>query len=103
MQEFQVSDAFSSGPYKVEILSGNGQRRFDIKDETYSPPTPPTTAAPPSFVLDDEIIFFCPNETANATVKPITTAAPGLCLVRLSFTKYLSYYTRSHRSIGVFR
>lgn len=85
MQEFEVSDAFSSGPYKVEILSGNEQRRFDIKEGTYSSPSPPTTAAPPSFVLDNEIIFFCPNETVNVTVKPIATAAPGLCLVILSF------------------
>ena len=87
MQEFQVSDAFSSGPYKVEILSGNEQRRFDIEEGTYSPPSPPTTTAPPSFLLDNEIIFFCPNETANVTVKPITTAAPGLGLVILSFIK----------------
>jgi len=85
MQEFEVSDAFSSGPYEVEILSGNEQRRFDIKEGTYSPPFPPTTAASPSFVLDNEIIFFCPNETANVTVKPITTAAPGLC-------SYIEFY-----------
>ncbi|XP_078366394.1 uncharacterized protein LOC144650562 [Oculina patagonica] len=78
VQEFKVSDAFSTGPYKVEILSGNEQRRFDIKDGTYSPPSPSTTVAPPSFVLDGDTIFFCPNGTANATVQPITTAAPGV-------------------------
>ena len=77
MKEFVVSDAFSTGPYEVEILSGNEQRRFDIKDAAYSAPSPPTTASPPSFVLDGETIFLCPNATANTTVRPIITAAPG--------------------------
>ena len=78
IQEFEVLDAFSSGPYKVEVLSGNEQRRFDVKEGTYSPPSPPTIAAPPLFILDNETIYFCPNEAADVTVKPITTAAPGM-------------------------
>jgi len=78
IQEFLVSDAFSTGPYKVEILSGNEQRRFHVKDETYSLPSPPSTTAPPSFVLDGETVFLCPNETANVTVRPITTAMSGI-------------------------
>ena len=73
-----MSDAFSTGPYKVEILSGNEQRRFHVKDETYSLPSPPSTTAPPSFVLDGETVFLCPNETANVTVRPITTAMSGV-------------------------
>lgn len=72
-----MSDVFSTGPYKVEILSGNEQRRFEVKDKTYSSPSPPTTAAPPSFVLDGETVYLCPNATANATVPAIATSAPG--------------------------
>lgn len=77
VKEFAVSDVFSTGPYKVEILSGNEQRRFEVKDKRYSSPSPPTTAAPPSFVLDGETVYLCPNATANATVPPIATFAPG--------------------------
>lgn len=73
-----MSDAFSTGPYKVEIMSGNEQRRFDVKEGTFIPPSPPTIAEPPSFVLDNETIYLCPNKTANVTVRPITRAPPGL-------------------------
>ena len=73
-----MSDAFSSGPYRVEILTGNEQRRFEIKDETYSAPSPPSTMSPSSFVLDGETIYLCPNATENATVRPITTSVPGI-------------------------
>lgn len=72
-----MSDAFSTGPYQVEMLSGNEQRRFEVKDETYSSPSPPTTAASASFLLDGETVYLCPNATANVTVRPITTSAPG--------------------------
>ncbi|XP_068721591.1 uncharacterized protein [Montipora capricornis] len=77
IQEFTVSDAFSSGPYRVEILTGNEQRRFEIKDETYSAPSPPSTMPPSSFVLDGEKIYLCPNATENTTVRPITTSVPA--------------------------
>lgn len=73
-----MSDTFSAGPYKVEIMSGNEQRRFDVKEGTFIPPSPPTIAEPPSFVLDNETIYLCPNATANVTVRPITRAPPGL-------------------------
>ena len=73
-----MSDAFSVGPYQVEILSGNEQRRFDVKEGTFIPSSPPATAEPPSFVLDNETIYLCPNATANVTVRPITSASPGL-------------------------
>lgn len=78
VQEFEVSDAFSVGPYEVEILSGNEQRRFDVKEGTFTPSSPPATAEPPSFVLDNETIYLCPNATANVTVRPITSASPEI-------------------------
>lgn len=73
-----MSDAFSSGPYRVEILTGNDQRRFEIKDERYSSPSPPSTVSPPAFLLNGETIYLCPNATANATVRPISTSTPGM-------------------------
>ena len=76
VQAFHVADAFSSGPYTVEILSGNGQRRFEVKDASYSVPAAPATPAPPSVVLDGETVYLCPNVT-NHTVEPIPTVAPG--------------------------
>ncbi|XP_074618758.1 uncharacterized protein LOC141877629 isoform X2 [Acropora palmata] len=78
VQELTVSDAFSLGPYRVEILTGNEQRRFEIKDEGYSSPSPPSTVSPPSFLLNGETIYLCPNATANATVRPISTSTPGI-------------------------
>ena len=76
VQAFHVADAFSSGSYTVEILSGNGQRRFEVKDASYAVPAAPVTPAPPSVVLDGETVYLCPNVT-NHTVEPIPTVAPG--------------------------
>ncbi|KAK2566477.1 Cartilage oligomeric matrix protein [Acropora cervicornis] len=71
-------DPVLKGPYRVEILTGNEQRRFEIKDEGYSSPSPPSTVSPPSFLLNGETIYLCPNATANATVRPISTSTPGI-------------------------
>ena len=76
VQEFLVADAFSAGPYSVEILSGNEQRRFEVKDSAYVDPGQPSTPAPPSVVLDGETVLLCPNVT-NHTVQAIPTVAPG--------------------------
>ena len=62
-QVFNVSDAFSSGPYDVDILEENEQDRFEIEDGTYMAPNAPVTPAPPSFLLDGETIILCPNAT----------------------------------------
>lgn len=75
-QVFDVSDAFSSGPYTVEILNGNDQDRFEVKDGSYSSASPPSTPAPDTFTLDGETILLCPNATAGP-VTPIPTISPG--------------------------
>ena len=73
---FDVSDAFSSGPYTVEILNGNDQDRFEVKDGSYSSVSAPSTPAPDTFTLDGETILLCPNATAGP-VTPIATISPG--------------------------
>ena len=75
-QVFDVSDAFSSGPYTVEILNGNDQDRFEVKDGSYSSVSAPSTPAPDTFTLDGETILLCPNATAGP-VTPIPTISPG--------------------------
>lgn len=77
LQELDVADAFSSGPYTVQILNGNDQRRFDIVDGSKPVPSPPVTPAQPSFDLDGETVFLCPN-VSNYTTKPIVTVSPGI-------------------------
>ncbi|KAK2566269.1 Thrombospondin-4 [Acropora cervicornis] len=74
---FDVSDAFSSGPYTVEILNGNDQDRFEVKDGSYSSASAPSTPAPDTFTLDGETILLCPNATAGP-VTPIATISPGI-------------------------
>ncbi|XP_074619052.1 uncharacterized protein LOC141877910 isoform X2 [Acropora palmata] len=77
IQVFDVSDAFSSGPYTVEILNGNDQDRFEVKDGSYSSASAPSTPAPDTFTLDGETILLCPNATAGP-VTPIATISPGI-------------------------
>ncbi|XP_074619049.1 uncharacterized protein LOC141877908 isoform X1 [Acropora palmata] len=77
IQVFDVSDAFSSGPYTVEILNGNDQDRFEVKDGSYSSVSAPSTPAPDTFTLDGETILLCPNATAGP-VTPIATISPGI-------------------------
>lgn len=75
-QGFHVADAFSSGPYDVDILEGNEQDRFEIKDGTYTAPNAPITPAPPNFILDGETIVLCPNATDDP-VDPIPNINSG--------------------------
>ena len=75
-QVFDVADAFSSGPYTVEILNGNDQDRFEVKDGSYSTVPAPSTPAPDTFILDGETILLCPNAT-DGPVTPMPTVAPG--------------------------
>ncbi|KAK2566263.1 Cartilage oligomeric matrix protein [Acropora cervicornis] len=77
IQVFDVSDAFSSGPYTVDILNGNDQDRFEVKDGSYSSVSAPSTPAPDTFTLDGETILLCPNATAGP-VTPIATISPGI-------------------------
>ncbi|CAH3017812.1 unnamed protein product [Porites evermanni] len=79
VQVFDVADAFSTGPYSVEILEGNQEDRFEVESGSYSAPSAPSTPAPPTFILDGESIVLCPNDT-NDTVDPIPTIAPGIQL-----------------------
>ena len=76
VQSLQLADAFSVGPYRVEILGGNDQRRFEIQNGTYAQPVAPVTPAPPSVQLGGETVLLCPNST-NHTVRLIPTVAPG--------------------------
>jgi len=62
-QVFDVADAFSSGPYNVDILEGNQQDRFEVQDGTYTAPNAPVTPDEPTFILDGETILLCPNAT----------------------------------------
>ena len=71
-----MADAFSTGPYTVEILSGNEQDRFEVNSGTYTAPSPPSTPAPPTFIVDGETVVLCPNATDDP-VNPIPTVAPG--------------------------
>lgn len=75
-QGFDVADAFSSGPYDVDILEGNEQDRFEIKDGTYTAPNAPITPAPSNFILDGETIVLCPNATDDP-VDPIPNINSG--------------------------
>ena len=75
-QVFNVADAFSSGPYDVDILEDNEQDRFEIEDGTYTAPGAPVTPAPPTFILDGETIVLCPNATDNPLV-PIPNINSG--------------------------
>nr|AXL14330.1 mega-thrombospondin [Nematostella vectensis] len=77
VQEFLVSDAFSTGPYQVEILSGNEERRFTIENGGYSAPAAPVTPAPPTFILNGETVYLCAN-ASNASTPAIPTVAPGI-------------------------
>ena len=70
-----MGDPFSVGPYAVEILEGNEQDRFDVKDGLYIAPAP-VTPAPPTFILEGETIVLCPNAT-DGPIDPIPTVSPG--------------------------
>ncbi|XP_078366293.1 uncharacterized protein LOC144650486 [Oculina patagonica] len=77
VQSFSVADAFSAGPYDVDILEGNAQDRFEVKDGVYTTPSPPVTPAPPTFILDGETIVLCPNATDDP-VDPIPDVNSGI-------------------------
>lgn len=78
-----MADAFSTGPYTVDILEGNEQDRFEVKDGAYTV-TAPVTPAPPTFTFDGETIILCPNATDDP-VEPIPAVnsgtAIGVCFV----------------------
>ena len=74
--EFEVGDVFSSGPYTVEILSGNDQERFEVKEDTYSNPAPPSVIPPPYFTWKGKTVYMCPSLIVDI---PIATVAPGIC------------------------
>ncbi|XP_031564283.1 uncharacterized protein LOC116299704 isoform X2 [Actinia tenebrosa] len=76
IQEFEIGDAFTTGSYSVDLLTGNEERRFEILEAGYSSPAAPVTPAPPTFVLNGETIILCANAT-NDTIKPIPTVGPG--------------------------
>ena len=71
-----MADAFSTGPYTVDILEGNEQDRFEVKDGTFTAPSAPATPAPPTFILDGETIVLCPNATDDP-VDPIPNVNSG--------------------------
>lgn len=74
-----MADAFSTGPYSVEIVEGNQEDRFEVESGSYSAPSAPSTPAPPTLILEGESIVLCPNDT-NDPVDPIPTIAPGKLL-----------------------
>ena len=82
-QVFNVSDAFSSGPYDVDILEENEQDRFEIEDGTYMAPNAPVTPAPPSFTLDGETIILCQNATDDP-LDPIPNINSGKNMIKLT-------------------
>lgn len=58
-----MSDDFSLGPYNVDILEGNVQDRFEVKDGTYTAPIATVTPTTHTIDLDGETIVLCPNAT----------------------------------------
>lgn len=75
VQEFEVADVFSSGPYTVEILSGNDQERFEVKADTYTDPGSPVVTPPPSFTWKGEPVYMCPSPIVD---NPIPTVLPAV-------------------------
>ena len=75
IEEFEVADAFSTGPYTVEILSGNDQDRFEVKVDTYTDPGAPVVVLPPSFTWKGETVYMCPTPVVD---NPIPTIPPGM-------------------------
>lgn len=73
-----MADAFSTGPYTVDILEGNEQDRFEVKDGAYTV-TAPVTPAPPTFTFDGETIILCPNATDDP-VEPIPAVNSGTAM-----------------------
>ncbi|XP_022792613.1 uncharacterized protein LOC111331710 [Stylophora pistillata] len=104
VQNVHIGDAFSSGPYNVDILEGNEQDRFEIKNGAYAAPSAPTTPSPPTFILDGESIVLCPNATddrvlpipsVNSGIQSFTSIATSIAKLTLKEPldfEYTSYY-----------